>query len=511
MPKANAKDGPMLSRPPLSFYLPGHGLATLTEGFVGKLTPVLSLDAAAPFTLWDTFNGSLRLSNRMLLQTSHRFSLSSPDGTLRQQAAHRSGNFVADFLPGPVKTALSDLSTLRCLLPQAEGQIEEGRLALVDDQVKTCARAHLIVITTARGRGALVTLQGLRGYEKAFETLRQHFLGLNARPRAELYDAVLPGQVPYSAKPEVEISQDDSAFDAATRIVAAYLPVLRANEPGIIADHDSEFLHDYRIGLRKMRLILSLFNGVYRPDRTEELRTRFADLMLATGPLRDLDVALLDRAHAFALLPPALHPGLDALFASLGQERVAAHHTMALHLQSAAYRQEVKALTQLFHKRRHLGPGKLADIPAQDLALRLIRARHQKICDLAAKVTPETPDTDLHVLRLHLKKLRYLMEFFAQLFPVLPFKTFRKTIRGLQDLLGQFNDGSVQQVSLHAFLSSQPAPPVAMAQSVGALMAVLHGRHATERSAAVTALRAFTGPEICATFHTMVSGTKEAS
>jgi hypothetical protein len=50
-----------------------------------------------------------------------------------------------------------------------------------------------------------------------------------------------------------------------------------------------------------------------------------------------------------------------------------------------------------------------------------------------------------------------------------------------------------------------------MAQSVGALMAVLHGRHGIERTAALTALRVFTGPEMCATFHSMISGTKEAT
>jgi CHAD domain-containing protein len=501
----------MLPQPSLRFYLPENGLAALIKGFSGKLTLNRSLGASVPFILWDTFDGTLRLSNRMLLEASHSFSLISPDGTILQQQAHRSSNFVADFPPGPIKTALIDLSQLRCLLPQAEGQIEEGRLVLVDDQGKTCARAHLHVLTTARGRGALITLQGLRGYDKALVTLREHLTENSARPMIEIRDALFAGQPPYSAKPEVELGPDETAFDAATQIIAAYLPVLRANEPGIIADYDTEFLHDYRIGLRKIRLILGLFNGVYRSDRTEALRIRFAGLMQATGPLRDLDVALLDRASAYARLPPSLYPGLDALFAILGQERLAAHRTLAALLQTAAYHEEVKSLTNLFHKPRHLSPGKLADIPAQVLAQRLIRARHQKICDLAAKITPETPDTDLHLLRLHLKKLRYLMEFFAHIFPLLPFKTLRKAIKSLQDLLGQFNDGSVQQVSLDEFLSRHPAAPVAMAQSVGALMAVLYGRHGGARAAALTALQAFTGPEMCATFHSMVSATKEAS
>jgi CHAD domain-containing protein len=429
------------------------------------------------------------------------------DGASVTQASDRIGDFVADFASGPVKDALSDLSHLRCLLPVAQGELSMTRLALTDDLGKTCARAELRLFTSGRA-ALLVSLQGLRGYDRALEALRGLVASQAAQALTDLCDMLGSGP-PYTAKPEVNIRPEHTAFDAATRIVATYLPMVRANEPGIVADHDAEFLHHYRIGLRKIRLILGLFDGIYRDERTHDLRSRFAALMRATGPLRDLDVAILDRAHAYAMLPPTLHPGLDALFAALAKERQSALLQIAAHLQSQAYVAEIKALTRLFDKPRHLTPGKLADIPAAELALRLIRARHQKICKAVARITPETPDADLHLIRLHLKKLRYLMEFFAPIFAPVPFKTIRKAIKSLQDLLGQFNDGSVQQVSLQEVLSRQSAAPLAMAQSVGALMAVLHGRHGSERAAAVTALEAFTGPQMSATFHAMLSGQGE--
>jgi CHAD domain-containing protein len=503
----------MLPSPPnppvLSYLLPANALQGLSRGPCDKLTFVSTPGHPAALTLWDSFDQTLRRSGRALWESGGRFTLLLPDGTVLTQISDRNGDFVADLAPGPVKDALADLSALRCLLPMARGEITETRLALTDDLHKTCARADLRLLTTKRG-ALLVTLQGLRGYDKALEALRAQLLVLGAQAPDDLCEWLVGGR-PYSAKPEIEISLEDNAFDAATRITTTYLGVLRANEPGIIADHDTEYLHQYRIGLRKIRLILGLFEGVYRADRTQDLRARFSGLMRATGPLRDLDVAILDRGRAFALLPPTLHPGLDALFAALAKERQAALHQMAVHLQSPTYIAEIKDLSRLFAKHRHLSPGKLADVSAAELALRLIRARHQKICMATARITPETPDADLHLIRLHLKKLRYLMEFFAPLFAPLPFKAVRKAIKGLQDLLGQFNDGVVQQVSLQEVLSRQAAAPLAMAQSVGALMALLHVRHAAERAAAIAALEAFTGPEMCTAFHTMFSGQKETA
>ncbi|MCW1918066.1 CHAD domain-containing protein [Rhodobacter sp. KR11] len=490
--------------PLLSYLLPAKALASLAQGPCGKLSLVASPGHPTPVTVWDTFDQALRRSGRALWEDSGRFTLLLPDGAILAQAADRKGNFAADLAPGPVKAALADLSALRCLLPMTRGEITETRLALTDDLHKTCVRAELRLFNTET-RALLITLQGLRGYDKALEALRAQVLTLGGEAPRTLC-ARLVGDTPYTSKPEVRIEAADSAFDAATRIIATYLPVVRANEPGILADHDTEFLHQYRIGLRKIRLILGLFEGVYRADRTQDLRDRFAKLMRATGPLRDLDVAILDRDHAHAMLPPSLHPGLEALFAALATERQEALRQMAAHLQGRDYAAEIKTLTRLFDKPRHLGPGKLADVLATDLALRLILARHQKICQAAARITPETPDEDLHLIRLHLKKLRYLIEFFAPLFAPVPYKVVRKTIKGLQDLLGQFNDGVVQQVSLQEVLLRQAAPPVAMAQSVGALMAVLHGCHGTDRAAAIAALQAFTGPDLCTIFHSMLPG-----
>src|SRR5690606_37080071 len=84
------------------------------------------------------------------------------------------------------------------------------------------------------------------------------------------------------------------------------------------------------------------------------------------------------------------------------------------------------------------------------------------------------------------KKLRYLMEFFGPMFPAKPFKKLLSSLKKLQENLGLFNDYSVQQLGLEKAVQLLPqkdgAHDIETLQSVGALIAVLHGQQVQERS-----------------------------
>ena len=49
------------------------------------------------------------------------------------------------------------------------------------------------------------------------------------------------------------------------------LAVMRANEEGIKADWDTEFLHDYRTAVRRTRSALSQIPGIFPPEITAAL------------------------------------------------------------------------------------------------------------------------------------------------------------------------------------------------------------------------------------------------
>lgn len=497
--------------------LPVDAINGLYASPIGKLAAVLTqAEETATFTLYDTFDQSLRRARRVLIEFDNRLELWEPDGTTLSQQAEHCEQFVADMTDGPVKHALSDLPALRRLMAICTGQMRLSDLALMDGEEKTQARASLCLIYADVGAStAVATLQGLRGYDKALAQLADRTRACGGTPleKGDLHAQLLPDQAPYVAKPNVGVGKTEKTFDAATDIIAAYIPVARQNEPGIVSDIDTEFLHDYRIALRKIRSVLSLFRGVYAEGQTQQLKARFSALMAPTGRLRDLDVYLLDKGDFYALVPDSLHGGLDRMFAMFAAERQEAQMSLSSHLRSKFYEAEIGKLARLFDSRKRLKRGPNADLPAYDFACKLIWKRYHKICKIAAGINAETEDEEVHQLRIHCKKLRYLMEFFVPVFPKSEFKSLIKPLKRLQDNLGLFNDYSVQQDNLREFLNGletqNRAEGLEIAQSVGALIAVLHQRQLAERAKVVESFARFNSRETQKTFRDLFHGGKE--
>ena len=63
---------------------------------------------------------------------------------------------------------------------------------------------------------------------------------------------------------------------------------------------------------------------------------------------------------------------------------------------------------------------------------------------MGAAIDDASPPEALHDLRKKGKELRYLLEFFAGLYPAEVVKPMVKTLKALQDTLGRFQDREVQ-------------------------------------------------------------------
>lgn len=470
--------------------------------------------ACEPMILRDTFDQDLRRAGRVLIQIGVRWVLVDRDGQMIEGDGAKSG-FVADLAPGALQQALAPVPSLRSLLPLAQGQGARRDLVLLDDQDKTLARLSLLTLQGAAGTVTLASLRGLRGYDKALATLQQALAArqvTSAQMAAQVHDALAPDLERYVAKPDVPMAPDDIAHDAATRIIQAYIAVARRNEAGVIDDLDTEFLHDYRVALRKVRSVLSLFKGTYSDAQTAMLKAAFSDHMAHTGRLRDLDVYLLDKQEFYDLVPTSLHDGLDVMFAEFTNERKAQLRSLSRRFKSKSYAKAIGDLEQMFANPAALHAGENGGRSCIDYARDLIWKRYRKVCKIARAIDDATPDDDVHELRIHCKKLRYLIEFFTPMFDKAELKGLIKELKKLQDVLGLFNDYSVQQDSLRAFLDqrSQTAPrgararaeEMAVAQAVGALIAVLHRKQLEQRALVVSRFAAFDSDDTRARFAT---------
>jgi CHAD domain-containing protein len=337
----------------------------------------------------------------------------------------------------------------------------------------------------------------LLGYEAEASEVVEHLVRRGARTSGDgPVDALLrhAGSVPrrHTLRPAFGLEFDTPAREAVGRIVRTILELAERNVPGIMNDLDTEFLHDYRICLRKVRSVLSLVKDVYPAEGTRHMRKILGDLARHTNRLRDLDVYLLARDEYRELLPPALRPGLDAMFDDFSVDRERVARRTVSKLRAPSTRRLLREVEGYFSGETPHGPSPSAGLPVGPLVFRRICKRYRKIRKIAAGIGAETPDEAVHRLRIECKKLRYLMEFFAELFPREEGAGMLRLLRRLQNRLGEFNDTLVQQRSLMNYWERKRSGSD-VALGVGGLVAVLYRRQQGARGLIDEALEGFCG------------------
>ncbi len=484
--------------------------ASSHKNFLKKLSNIpeqtISFDRGEklPAVLLDTFDSELLDSAKMLFQLEEKLlCFDVRTGHMVEQAAPKKWSFAADLPEGPVTSQLTGVSNLRAFLPVAEIEINLLHGLLLDDEEKT--RARLSALSMQRGQKivGLGSTTYLRGYGQAHTDLCRWLEKLGAiacQDVGQVFTLLGIKRQIYTAKPTVQIRPEAPARESAVTIINAFMQTARRNEKGIVADYDTEFLHDYRVSLRKVRSVLSLFKGVFELSATARLKEDFASLMQKTNILRDLDVYLLNRGQYFNLIPADIHEGLHILFAYLTGERKKEQKSVSKFIRSKVYLEEIARLEKLFADGSALAAGPKGQEKSLVFASGLILKRYAKVCKIARSIDAETSDEVIHQLRINCKKLRYLMEFFAPLFAKDDMKKLIKALKSLQDNLGNFNDYSVQQIFLRQILTEKMSAfrgaELKVAESVGALTAMLYRLQMGERGQVVKNFVLFDSSEI---------------
>lgn len=466
----------------LSTEFPDKTLKKSLKPHYTLLTETTEADTAL---ILDTFDQELQSEGKILLEKEK--SLLFID-TATGEAISQKGNAhllcTPEIKDGEVNDALEDtVSDLRAFLPIAIVSFYKQTRMMLDDEGKTVARLHCFMFNKDNKTCQLIISQPMRGYIDEHELLIE-VLNKACSPANSLYEALKIKGGNYCAKPDMTLFGDAPIKQTTRDIITTFIEVARQNEAGIIDDYDTEFLHDYRVSLRKVRSVISLFKGVYSPDATTRLKEEFADLMQITGRLRDLDVYLLDKQNYFNLVPTSTHEGLEIMFDSFEKERTENHKMICKALKSKQYKKRIESLRKSIEN-GDWQAGQLAELESHSFACAVVLKRYKKVCKIARSIDEDTDDEVVHELRIHCKKLRYLMEFFTPLFSRKKIKTLIKSLKVLQDNLGRFNDFSVQQESLSVFLNDNPikgAAGIKVAESIGALTAMLSLLQRKERN-----------------------------
>lgn len=387
---------------------------------------------------------------------------------------------------GELTDRLRELVPVRAFVDRYSCHLKIDHLSILNSDDKIVVRTNLYTVDSAANQTyCFIEVLSLRGYHKEYLQVRKSFADLIS---AELPDLSLRSLLlqtdldinPPEKKATFQLEDTESAEAAVSKMAVKMIQLARHQEQGIIDDIDIEFVHQYRINIRKTRSLINLFKKSFSQNRYQLYKTELKSLGSQSNILRDLDVFLFDHDYYRSMLPENLWPGLAQLFKRIKQRRTAALKKTVIFLTGEAYLEQISHLLLTLQQAPEL-VAKQAGMEVRPLASKKILEQYQRICTDGIAITTDTPDQPVHDLRIECKKLRYLLELFAELYSADQVKKLIKRLKILQDNLGRFNDFSVQRDFLLQLAQGKNISVEQLA-SINGLTAVLFNKQIDERN-----------------------------
>jgi CHAD domain-containing protein len=444
-------------------------------------------------TALDTFD-------RRLGRAGHRLQLVAETGEARLELA-RGGETLVSVLAGPaprwpamagalpdgaVKDHIARLAGIRALLVVDVHRRQVRRAELRNADGKIVVR--LDVDEPAGGGAAppVVTVRPLRGYQKEADRAWRLVTTL-------LEPATFQPVAPRAASLPVADPESPACALLAAELTG-FLQEVRDNLPGTIADIDTEFLHDVRVAVRRTRSLLKLGRPALPPHVREAWEPQFKWLGDVTTPVRDLDVYQLGLPEMTGWLAAASAADLEPFEAHLARRRAADRRILLRALRGARLRRLIDDWAAELSTLARSADG--AAWSAGALARANVTQAHRRVVRGGTSISDCSPPEDLHVLRKRCKELRYALEMFAPVLDDAEVGKAIKDLKGLQDVLGRFQDSEVQRTTLRGFAREMVADgaPAEALLAMGELMGRLHAEQQHARAEFATAFASYDRP-----------------
>ncbi|TDH38783.1 CYTH and CHAD domain-containing protein [Pseudohoeflea suaedae] len=241
----------------------------------------------------------------------------------------------------------------------------------------------------------------------------------------------------------VALDPDESVRDAMRATFRECIEQISLNIPVVEQTIEPEGPHQLRIGLRRLRSLLMVFGPVADETRLRLLAADARWLFSGAGELRDIEAVIADVIRPLAEANPE-ETGFEALISAL--QRQAASRRARLRALLGDVRTQ-GFLLDLSLMSETLGEGSAEagdlDQPLSGFAEKALSRRWHKARKKAGDEVGKLEIEGRHELRKELKKLRYLVEFFAPLYRKKDVKAFLGQLKSIQTVLGDVVDANV--------------------------------------------------------------------
>ena len=293
-----------------------------------------------------------------------------------------------------------------------------------------------------------------RLFELALELLEIVPLELEPVSKAEQGYRLLTGYADRPVKGGVPgLAEKSTLAEALQTLIWSCLLHLQSNLRGAMTSDDAEYLHQMRVALRRLRVVLRMAEKFRADESLSALSGGVAALCAALGQIREWDVFIAQTVQPMCARM-AGHAGLQALLAVSERQRAACYAELRGEKQARELQRLILRFA-LWMNGSYWQAQRGEAVPlTQDFATHRLRKLAKRFSQ-SGRQLDTLDNVRLHALRILAKKLRYSAEFFAALYDRQKTKLFLAALSKVQEVLGQINDVAVA----HRLLDELAAMP----------------------------------------------------
>jgi triphosphatase len=299
--------------------------------------------------------------------------------------------------------------------------------------------------------------------------------------------ASLVSRQPLRAR-RLALAADVSVGSALARVGGDCLAQIGINAQCIKAGVDGEFVHQARVGVRRLRSLLKLVEGLIGAKTIAPIIKDLQWLSTALAAAREWDVFSTGTLAAIALKDPQSRRDVGTLRGRITRLRNAHFVDAGVAVASPRLQRLLHAAGALLAALESPAADPAMRTPARALAKEILERRARRLAKHGLRVLRMSA-AQRHEARIAAKKLRYVAEMFAPLFPGARTRDYLSALGNLQEALGALNDLVTGERLLDAF--SPHAHTRHLVHGAGIVRGWLSGAEATALDDADRARRKF--------------------
>jgi len=300
------------------------------------------------------------------------------------------------------------------------------------------------------------------------------------------------------------------------QILESLLDTIEEERAALHTRESVEAVHQFRVAIRKTRSVAAQLPDAFEKADLDYCLSEFKWIAVVTGPIRDIDV-FLERINAYEATGRSGNEGaLNELKEWLRSERVAAMAQLDKAVRSRRYQTLMARWRGILARDSGRLSSEADALPVERAATGAIGRAHRVLMRRAIALLADQSFevTVVHRLRISCKKLRYLLEAFADVLGQERVAGLIEVQKRVQDGAGGFHDLVLQRMRLSAFRSTlESTADDQLGPDVGGALEDLDAWLATELLRVEAELRAalaeFIGPESTRRFEHLLGGLPE--